>query len=95
MPDSSPIILFRFAYPIAIIAIIFFAISKYGIPGLLLVFSLYFLIKFEHPKSTSRMMAEDATLIHMSKTGGEGKSVVVVGGGISGLSAAKFLIQAG
>ena len=95
MLDSSPIISFRFAYLIAIIAIIFFAISKYGIPALLLVFSLYFLIKFEHPKSTSRMMAEDATLIHMPKTGGEGKSVVVVGGGISGLSAAKFLIQAG
>ena len=42
MLDSSPIISFRFAYLIAIIAIIFFAISKYGIPALLLVFSLYF-----------------------------------------------------
>jgi predicted NAD/FAD-binding protein len=31
----------------------------------------------------------------MPTSGGEGKSVVVVGGGISGLSAAKYLIQAG
>ena len=85
MLDSSPIISFRFAYLIAIIAIIFFAISKYGIPALLLVFSLYFLIKFEHPKSTSRMMAEDAKLIHIPKTGGEGKSELLVGGGISAL----------
>jgi len=49
----------------------------------------------EHPRSTSRAMAEDAKLLHMPKEGGAGKTIVVVGGGISGLSTAKYLLQAG
>ena len=53
------------------------------------------LFKQEHPKSTARNMAVDALPIEMPTSGGEGKSVVVIGGGISGLSAAKYLIQAG
>ena len=95
MRNSKPTFSFSFAYLITIIAIIFFAISKFGILAILLVILSYLLIKFEHPKSTSRIMADDAILIDMPLSGGEGKSVVVVGGGISGLSAAKFLIQAG
>ncbi len=49
----------------------------------------------EHPKSTSRAMAEDAEQLEMPEEGGEGKTVVVIGGGISGLSTAKYLLQAG
>ena len=49
----------------------------------------------EHPKSTSRAMAEDAAPLEMPKEGGSGKTVVVIGGGISGLSTAKYLLQAG
>ena len=49
----------------------------------------------EHPKSTSKAMAEDAAYLEMPKGGGNGKTVIVVGGGISGLSSAKYLLQAG
>ncbi|MEC9208983.1 MAG: FAD-dependent oxidoreductase [Bacteroidota bacterium] len=49
----------------------------------------------EHPKSTSKFLEEDANLNNMPSKGGEGKSVVVIGGGISGLSSAKYLIDAG
>jgi len=40
-------------------------------------------------------MATDALPVNMPSHGGEGKSVVVIGGGISGLTAAKYLLQAG
>ena len=43
----------------------------------------------EHPKSTSSEMAEDAKPLEMPKGGGAGKTVIVVGGGISGLSTSK------
>jgi predicted NAD/FAD-binding protein len=85
----------RIGWVIAIVAIVLFIISKFGILGLVLVIIPLILIRYEHPKSTARIMAEDALPIDMPRTGGEGKSVVVVGGGISGLSAAKYLIQAG
>jgi len=49
----------------------------------------------EHPMSTSSFMAADALPMKMPNQGGEGKSVVVVGGGISGLTTAKYLLQAG
>lgn len=49
----------------------------------------------EHPKSTSSEMAEDAKPLEMPKEGGAGKTVIVVGGGISGLSTSKYLLQAG
>jgi len=49
----------------------------------------------EHPKSTSRAMAEDAAPLEMPKEGGAGKTVIIIGGGISGLSSAKYLLQAG
>ena len=49
----------------------------------------------EHPQSTSREMAEDAKPLEMPTEGGEGKSIVVIGGGISGLTTAKYLLQAG
>ena len=62
---------------------------------IILYLMVLFIFKFEHPKSTARIYREDAKPIDMPTTGGEGKSVVVVGGGISGLSAAKYLIEAG
>ena len=62
---------------------------------IILYLMVLFIFKFEHPKSTARIYRDDAKPIDMPTTGGEGKSVVVVGGGISGLSAAKYLIQAG
>ena len=49
----------------------------------------------EHPKSTSSAMAEDAAPLEMPEEGGSGKTIVVIGGGISGLSTAKYLLQAG
>ena len=45
--------------------------------------------------STSSFMAADALPMDMPRQGGEGKSVVVIGGGISGLTTAKYLLQAG
>ena len=62
---------------------------------IILYLMVLFIFKFEHPKSTARIYRDDAKPIKMPTTGGEGKSVVVVGGGISGLSAAKYLIQTG
>ena len=40
-------------------------------------------------------MAEDAEPLEMPEEGGLGKTIVVIGGGISGLSTAKYLLQAG
>ena len=73
----------RIGWTIALVAIVLFIISKFGVIGLLLVVLPLILIRYEHPKSTARIMAEDALPIDMPRTGGEGKSVVVVGGGIS------------
>ena len=71
-------------------------VPEYGIYSfLLLPLVIVLLFKQVHPRSTCSLFAEDAVLFDMPTSGGEGKSVVVVGGGISGLSAAKFLIQAG
>mgnify|MGYP001166718921 FL=1 len=95
MISSASISPLRIGWTIALVALVFILISKFGILGLLLILIALFLIQYEHPKSTSRIMAEDALPIDMPRAGGEGKSVVVVGGGISGLSAAKYLIQAG
>ena len=95
MISSLPISPLRIGWTIALVAMVFILISKFGILGLLLILIALFLIRYEHPKSTSRIMAEDALPINMPRAGGEGKSVVVVGGGISGLSAAKYLLQAG
>ena len=71
-------------------------VPEYGIYSfLLLPLVIVLLFKQVHPRSTCSLFAEDAVLFDMPTSGGEGKSVVVVGGGISGLSAAKFLIQSG
>ena len=90
MISSLPVSPLRIGWTIALVALVFILISKFGILGLLLILIALYLIRYEHPKSTSRIMAEDALPIDMPRTGGEGKSVVVVGGGISGLSAAKY-----
>ncbi len=64
---------------------------------LLLILSIIFiyLITKEHPQSTSSFLGKDAEDIKMPSKGGKGKSVVIIGGGISGLSTAKYLIDAG
>lgn len=62
---------------------------------IILYLIVLYIFKFEQSKSTARIYREDARPIDMPTVGGEGKSVVVVGGGISGLSVAKYLIQAG
>ena len=49
----------------------------------------------ENPKSSARFMADDALEVDIPKTGLEKKSIVVIGGGISGLSASKYLLEAG
>ena len=93
---SNPL---RLGFLITIVATIIYFIPEYQTEILissLIVYLLALLVaNYEHPKSTARIYAEDALEIDMPTTGGEGKSVVVVGGGISGLSAAKYLIQAG
>jgi len=61
----------------------------------LLLFSCTLLLYSEHPKSTSRRMTEEARKVAMPSSGLEGKNIAVIGGGISGLSTAKFLIEAG
>ena len=95
MDDLKSVKLIRLVRTIVIIALVLFAIFKFRIWGIVLIVLLLIMIRYEHPRSTARIMAEDALLIDMPITGGEGKSVVVVGGGITGLSVAKFLIQAG
>ena len=70
----------------------------YGAISLTVVFILLVLLLIklrEHPLSTSSFMAADALPMEMPRQGGEGKSVVVIGGGISGLTTAKYLLQAG
>lgn len=69
------------------------SITLYFILFLTIVF--IWLITKEHPESTSKFLKEDANLLKMPSYGGEGKSVVIIGGGISGLSSAKYLIDAG
>ena len=69
-----------------------------GIISVFVVFILLVLLMVrlrEHPQSTSSFMAADALPMKMPSQGGEGKSVVVIGGGISGLTTAKYLLQAG
>ena len=93
---SNPL---RLGFVIIILATMVYLIPEYQTEILFSALTMYTLAllvaNYEHPKSTARIYAEDALEIDMPTTGGEGKSVVVVGGGISGLSAAKYLIQAG
>ena len=93
---SNPL---RLGFAIVIVATVVYAIPGYRDEILISTLVMYLLtlliVNYEHSKSTARIYREDARLIDMPTTGGEGKSVVVVGGGISGLSAAKYLIQAG
>ena len=71
-------------------------IPEYGVYSFFsLPIVIFLLLKQVHPNSTASAHAEDAVLFDMPTSGGEGKSVVVIGGGISGLSAAKYLVQAG
>ena len=105
MSKFSTLTAFRLVCSLALISYFYYEIPNYlsVVIGLLILLNIdliflllfSFLIRIEHPKSTSRILAEDALPIDMPRKGGEGKSVVVVGGGISGLSAAKYLIQAG
>ena len=53
------------------------------------------LIQQEHPQSAASTMAYDCDLIEVPTKGGEGKSAVVVGGGISGLATAQYLLRSG
>ena len=71
-------------------------IPEYGVYSFFsLPVVIFLLLKQVHPNSTAATHAEDAVLFDMPTSGGEGKSVAVIGGGISGLSAAKYLVQAG
>jgi len=49
----------------------------------------------DHPDSAAATMAEDAAEVDVPSTGGEGKTAIVVGGGISGLTTARLLLKAG
>ena len=49
---------------------------------------------WEHPTSAAATMNEDGCTLDVPTTGGEGKSAVVVGGGISGLTSAHYLLRA-
>lgn len=60
-----------------------------------IITSIILLFLREHPQSSARFMQDDSVEIDIPKTGLEGQSVIVVGGGISGLSASKYLLEAG
>ena len=99
MSKFLPRTILRLAIFISLIAITMYLLPEYQSAILLSALALFsisfWIFNYEHPKSTARIFAEDARSIDMPENGGEGKSVIVVGGGISGLSAAKYLIRAG
>ena len=99
MSKFLPRTILRLAIFISLIAITMYLFPEYQSAILLSALALFsisfWIFNYEHPKSTARIFAEDARSIDMPENGGEGKSVIVVGGGISGLSAAKYLIRAG
>ena len=57
-------------------------------------FSFLYILR-EHPHSTSKYLSDDAEEIILPKSGLDGLSIGVIGGGISGLSASKYLLEAG
>jgi len=59
---------------------------------ILIVFICFF---YEHPLSTSRFMSHDADEINLPQSGLDNQSIAVIGGGVSGLSASKYLLEAG
>ena len=62
---------------------------------LVIFFTLQNIFNWENKNSTSALMRQDAKKISVPKSGGKGKSIIVIGGGISGLSASKYLLEAG
>jgi len=65
------------------------------IVSILIIIILYFFVYFfeEEPNSTSKYFGDDAKEINIPKKGMENKSIAVIGGGISGLSTAKYLLE--
>ena len=63
---------------------------------ILIISTLYFIIHLfdEDPKSTSKYFGDDSKEIEIPKKGLENKKIAVIGGGISGLSSAKYLLEA-